>query len=469
MSGVTGSMALTGWALDDTGVQAVDIYRDTTTGEAPAVTLDGVGLIPIGTATFVEGARPDLQAQYSTLPFASRAGWGLMVLTNMLPNGGNGPYRFSVYARDFDGNRTLLGRRTVTCSNHNAWLPFGTLDTPAQGATVSGLTPVWGWALTPLPGVIPVDGSTIDVIVDGISVGHPQYGLERADIVGLFPNYNNTHTAVGVFMLDTTTLTNGTHSIAWVVGDNLGRAQGIGSRYFTVQNTTLAGIVPMSLKAGASTTTAAARTIGDPAPTSDRPMTTASASTTAADSPASDAGSSIDAPAVASPASPGASVEPAAPPAIAAALPDVTERERADSRRTPESKTDAAVLETAQRGDAAPISISARVEQTTTQPSMTLDVTKITTGATITVTVTNGAAHAKDRLVLYSSTASNDALLDWMFLNGERTEPAAGMEKAIVTITAPATPGAYVIRLMSEEDAAPLATSPVITVSAPRR
>jgi hypothetical protein len=41
---------------------------------------------------------------------------------------------------------------------------------------------------------------------------------------------------VGYYYLDTTTLSNGLHTIAWTVTDNAGNAQGIGSRYFNVQN-----------------------------------------------------------------------------------------------------------------------------------------------------------------------------------------------------------------------------------------
>jgi hypothetical protein len=47
---------------------------------------------------------------------------------------------------------------------------------------------------------------------------------------------NNTGGAVGFRALDTTALANGSHTIAWVVTDNQGAAEGIGSRFFTVSN-----------------------------------------------------------------------------------------------------------------------------------------------------------------------------------------------------------------------------------------
>ena len=227
-TGISGALNVTGWALDDVGVAAVRLYRDPVAGEP-------LTLIPLGTATLVEGARPDVQAVFPTSPFASRAGWGYQLLTNMLP-GGDGTFRLHAYVEDLEGHATPIGSRTVTVKNSTASLPFGALDTPGPGETVAGVITNWGWALTPPDGSIPLDGSTIDVIVDGLFAGHPTFGLDRPDIAALFPGYANTNSAVGYLTIDTTTLTNGVHTIAWVVRDSLGRAQGIGSRYFTVRN-----------------------------------------------------------------------------------------------------------------------------------------------------------------------------------------------------------------------------------------
>ena len=58
----------------------------------------------------------------------------------------------------------------------------------------------------------------------------------RTDIQSLFPGFNNTNGAGGSFAIDTTTLANGVHTIAWVATDNAARADGLGSRYFSVLN-----------------------------------------------------------------------------------------------------------------------------------------------------------------------------------------------------------------------------------------
>ena len=101
---------------------------------------------------------------------------------------------------------------------------------------MSGTVVNFGWALTPSPGAIATDGSTLWVYVDSVPVGHPVYNNYRSDIATLFPGYANSNGAIGYYILDTTTLANGIHTIAWSVTDNLGRVTGVGSRYFWVLN-----------------------------------------------------------------------------------------------------------------------------------------------------------------------------------------------------------------------------------------
>lgn len=232
-TGLSGSIPVTGWALDDIEVQSVEIYRDPV-GSEPA---GWNGLVFIGKAIFVEGARPDVELAFPGFPLNDRAGWGYMLLTNFLPAGGNGTFTLTAVAVDQEGHQTDLGRRMISCDNANAILPFGAIDTPAQGGTASG-SPYFnfGWALTPMPNSIPVDGSTITVWIDGLPLGPPSYNHYRADIATLFPGYANAGGAVGVFSLDTTVYADAKHTIAWSVEDSAGNTDGIGSRYFEIWN-----------------------------------------------------------------------------------------------------------------------------------------------------------------------------------------------------------------------------------------
>ncbi len=230
-STVCSSIPVTGWALDDTGIDSIKIYRE-----------QGNGLVYIGDATFVEGARPDIAALYPGYPNNTKAGWGYMMLTNFLPNSGNGTFVIHAIATDVVGKTTTLGTKTIHCDNANAVKPFGAIDTPTQGGTASGSSFVnWGWVLTPQPNYIPTDGSTIRVFVDSVELGHPTYNIYREDIATFFPGCANSNGAIGYFSLDTTAYENGVHTIFWTAEDNAGNTDGIGSRYFSIQNSHRAG------------------------------------------------------------------------------------------------------------------------------------------------------------------------------------------------------------------------------------
>jgi hypothetical protein len=243
ITNVVGAIPVTGWALatnPSASVSTVEIYRDPVGSEQGGK----FGLVFIGNATFVKGARPDVQALYPNYTNADRAGWGYQMLTNFLPANdltgklGNGTYRIHAIAYDSLGNTNEIGApgKTFTVDNSHAVKPFGTIDTPGQGGTVAGSFINFAWALTPQPKCIPTDGSTISVVVDSIPVGTPVYNQYRNDIANLFPNYCNSNGAIGYFMIDTTKLTNGVHTISWNVFDDGGSGEGIGSRYFTVAN-----------------------------------------------------------------------------------------------------------------------------------------------------------------------------------------------------------------------------------------
>jgi len=235
-TGIAGGIAVTGWALDNIEVTKVDIWREPGPGE-PA------GLAYIGDAVFVADARTDIDATFPTLPFQYRGGWGYLMLTNFLPSNGastglgNGSYVLHAIAHNAAGNSLDLGTSAITVDNAHATKPFGTIDLPGQGATASGNAYVnFAWALTQIPYNIPTDGSTLSVILDGRNLGRPSYNHYRSDIANLFPGLANSNGAIGYFFLDTTTLANGVHTISWVVSDNQGRTDGIGSRFFSVLN-----------------------------------------------------------------------------------------------------------------------------------------------------------------------------------------------------------------------------------------
>ncbi len=228
-STLNGAVAVTGWALDDGEVAHVKIYRN------PLAT-EGSERIYIGDGTFLEGARMDVAQLYPDYYNNTRAGWGYMLLTNVLPNRGNGNFTIFAVATDREGQETVLGGSLMYLNNSMATLPVGTIDTPRQGGTVSGADYAnMGWVIARWPATIPADGSTIRLWIDGqpAAGASARYGIYRPDVGALFGS-----SGAGVlFTLDTTKLEEGGHNIAWSVTDDLGRSEGIGSRYFTVNNT----------------------------------------------------------------------------------------------------------------------------------------------------------------------------------------------------------------------------------------
>ncbi len=235
-STVSGTIPVTGWALDDVEVTLIQIKRNSHPIDLPAV-IGPDGLVYIGDAVFMEGARPDVEFAYPNQPRNNKAGWGCLILTNFLPNSGNGIFILHAIAYDTFGHRVELGQNMINADNANRIKPFGTIDTPAVGENISGDAYInFGWALTPLPKMIPEDGSTIWVWIDGQPLGHPGYGYYREDIATLFPGYLNSNGAVGYFNIDTTDFANGMHYIAWSVEDNAGAADGMGLRHFTIEN-----------------------------------------------------------------------------------------------------------------------------------------------------------------------------------------------------------------------------------------
>jgi fibronectin type III domain protein/BACON domain-containing protein len=264
ITGVTGSLAITGWALDDVAVSRIRIYRDPMPGEASGQ------LVYVGDGTFIEDARPDVTSLFAAYPQSYRAGWGYLALTNVLPGGGNGTYRFYAYADDIDGHSTLLGARTITCGDATAVLPFGTIDTPAPGETASGTNYVnYGWVLAnggaraDVPG-----GGSVSVLIDGVAAGTPAGWTSRSDLSALFQGYSGIDTAVAAFAFDTTKLADGMHTISWVVTDSLGRTAGVGSRFFRVFNPsfTLAQTTAASTLAQTSSSDDAAAAMTDATP-----------------------------------------------------------------------------------------------------------------------------------------------------------------------------------------------------------
>jgi hypothetical protein len=245
-SGLQGSIPVTGWALDDIEIDRVEIWRDLQSGETtpPVVTNPPTdprnGKVFISNATFVDGARPDVESQYPTTPQNYRAGWGYLMLTWGLWNQGNGPYTLYAFAFDKDGNVATIGTKQINVNNNAANKPFGSVDTPGIGATIGpGTVANFGWGLTPKVGgaaTCKIQPAGVQVSIDSGPLQPVVYGDVRSDIAGAFAGFSNSSAAGGHYIIDTSLYANGVHTIGWLITDDCTRADGVGSRFFNIQN-----------------------------------------------------------------------------------------------------------------------------------------------------------------------------------------------------------------------------------------
>jgi pimeloyl-ACP methyl ester carboxylesterase len=237
-TGVSGSVAVTGWALDDVEVTEVQIWRDPNSADPPGAIFAGQppqgGRVFVGYASFVEGARPDVQTANPTIPLNSRAGWGYLMLTRGLVWDGGGPFKLYAIAKDREGHLTEIGSKIISVDNAPATKPFGAIDTPGQGATATGMYPNTGWVLTPNAGAT-IPAANVQVAIDGVFLSAVPSVSDRADITAGFPLFTTTGAGRGLFV-DTTQFANGPHTIGWLVTDSAGKADGVGSRVFTIAN-----------------------------------------------------------------------------------------------------------------------------------------------------------------------------------------------------------------------------------------
>jgi hypothetical protein len=177
---------------------------------------------------------------FPTMPRNTRGGWGYMLLTRGLVWDERGAFRLYAYATDFEGNIALIGSRLVTVDNRTATKPFGAIDAPGPDATVSGAYTVSGWVLTPNTGAsIPASG--VRVIIDGAALPGVPSMFNRSDISGGFFSGFNTSGAGRSLLVDTTKYADGLHTIEFQVTDSTGASDGIGARFFRIDNSTTSG------------------------------------------------------------------------------------------------------------------------------------------------------------------------------------------------------------------------------------
>jgi hypothetical protein len=164
---------------------------------------------------------------YAGTPY-ERPGFSTSFDSRELSNGAHTLYLEVQFSDDMTVEQ--LGERSFTVNNAFNQAPFGELELPGTNQPMNGVFPVTGWALD--------DGSVeiIEVLVDGLVVGHANSGIHRPDIDHRFPSHPDAEYAGFVRMLNTTVFQNGVHSISIRLIDDEGASRVIGRRFVQTFN-----------------------------------------------------------------------------------------------------------------------------------------------------------------------------------------------------------------------------------------
>ncbi len=213
---LSGRQNIGGWALDpNSGIASV------------SVAVDGV---PLGNAGY-GGNRSDVCAVFSGYPGCPNVGWTFFLDTTAIADG---MHTLQVTFLPVSGQGFTQTTPFQVANLGSASNPtLISIDVPnSKSAPFSGFAAFGGWALN---GSSPV--STVQVSIDGNPNGYAVYGSGRSDVCAQHPGYPGCPNVGWNYMLDTSLLTNGPHTVEVTSTAASGERATSGSS-FTVSNST---------------------------------------------------------------------------------------------------------------------------------------------------------------------------------------------------------------------------------------
>ena len=237
----SGVVGLTGWALDDDGVRAVDLFVD--------------GMI-VGRAGYGR-SRPGVARNFPGFPDSASAGFGIQLDTTRFLNG---LHRVEARVTSESGERVFLDPVFIQFTNTTHLLaPFGEIEFPRPNAELYGtcdlaqsprrLSALTGWALDAGVEVGDMGVGYVELLIDGAIFANSRidcffsdtlenrgltncYGLRRLDIERTFPTLSNAPQAGFRFVLDIGSLIDfgfaeGQHVLTVRVGDISGQVSNV--------------------------------------------------------------------------------------------------------------------------------------------------------------------------------------------------------------------------------------------------
>jgi hypothetical protein len=207
----SGSVGFGGWVISS--IAAI---------ERVSAAIDGV---PAGNANY-GASRPDVCRVFSGRAGCPNVGWNLAIDTTLLANG---PHTLAVTATSSGGQSSTA---TATFSVSNSGPIIVDIDQPnPNSGIVSGTAAFGGWTLDTNGVAI----QTVKVLVDGVFIGLASYGGSRSDVCARFSSAGGCPDVGWNFLLDTTVLGNGTHTLEITAISTTGEQATAGNSFTVTQ------------------------------------------------------------------------------------------------------------------------------------------------------------------------------------------------------------------------------------------
>lgn len=198
---------LFGWALDDVGVEAVEICSVDTSSSSSSKCSDGVGA-KIALGELEINHRPDVAAAFPGYPHIYKQGWTAVITLAPL----EGRRRIYALARDAAGNTASLGEKTYTVR-----------PAPPVAPALAGLLPM-GWLLIAFGAFVGIHfaGAKLMPMVRSVAaIARPERSGARVELAALFLVIAG-FMAVGVSMLSRSLVYDEMYSASqFIVGHSL--------------------------------------------------------------------------------------------------------------------------------------------------------------------------------------------------------------------------------------------------------
>lgn len=201
-----------------------------------SMTIDGM---PIQSASY-GGSRPDVCQVHVNAPGCPNVGWNAWVDTTYFADG---VHTLALTATTMAG-QSSTATASFTIANQTASNPILlSIGRPTSGdSTFSGQAAIGGWALDNTAAI-----TRVSVSIDGVLWGNAAYGGSRPDVCAAYPNRLGCPNVGWNFLLDTTMLADGNHTLS-ITGYGSEGQHLTAEAAFSTANTAGSGAVYLTLE-----------------------------------------------------------------------------------------------------------------------------------------------------------------------------------------------------------------------------